>query len=89
VFQFPNASHITGIDVLLQGGTNIIGNLYAFNSAGGSGSAIAGDITALAGTVYNQAPAYSITAGQWIGWKTTSTSGSPTFCAITVYYSVP
>ena len=89
VFQFPNASHIIGIDVLLQGGTNIVGNLYAFNSAGGSGSAIAGDITALAGTVCNQAPAYSITAGQWIGWKTTSTSGSPAFCAITVYYSVP
>jgi hypothetical protein len=87
--QLPMACHIVAVNVLLQGGTNIVGNLNTFTAAGGGSTAIAADITALAGTVNSQTPALAMTAGQWIGWHTTSTSGSPTFCAISIQYTVP
>ena len=90
LLQVLYACHITSVSILCIGGTSITGNVNTFDSNGGTSTAIAGDVTASVNTTNNQTGlSVALTAGQFIGWHTTSLSGSPTRVLITVNYTVP
>lgn len=89
---FPYAVTIRAVKVLAVGGTNVVGQLDQCNSNGASCAAVdSSDITATAattaaddGTLSNP----SVAAGNWIGWHTTSVSGTNTNVNVTFYYTV-
>lgn len=81
---------LTKVSYLCIGGTNWVGQVQECDANGGSGADVhSGDVTASAGTV-NSSTSFSnasIDAGDWVGIKTTSVSGTPTRIHVTVYYT--
>jgi hypothetical protein len=80
---------ITKIDILVTGGTNVIGNTYTYDINGGSGSGVAGDVTAVAGTNNEQSVSVSLTAATRVGYHITSVSGVPTAVSVNVSGTIP
>lgn len=92
LWRAPANITVTGVHVLCIGGTNIVGQLYEYDSNGANGSTVDADITATAGTNANDDGSLSnaaIASGNYVGWKTTSVSGSPTQVIITFDYTQP
>lgn len=89
IWRFDRAATLTKVCYLAEGGTNWIGQLQEYDSNGDSPSDTqASDTTALAGinkcnTSFSNAV---IDAGDWIGPKTTSVSGTNTNMRITWYF---
>ena len=81
VWRVPVAITITHIHVLCIGGTSITGQLWEYDANGANGATIdSADIVATAGTNANDDGTISnpsIDAGDYLGWKTTSISGTP------------
>lgn len=90
LMKAPFGMTILTIRGVLQGTTNVIGQLQECNSSGASCVDLDSDITfdggedADDGTLTDN----TIASGNWIAWKTTSVSGTPTFLTITVTYRV-
>lgn len=80
---------LTKVAYLCIGGTNWVGQLQECDANGINGVDVhSSDVTATAGTTNVQTTFSnaSIDAGDWIGLKTTSVSGSPTRLHVTFYY---
>lgn len=87
LWRVPRAITITAIHVLSD--AVIVGQLYEYDSNGLNGSTVDSDITTTANTNTNDDGSLSnasITAGNYLGWKTTSVSNSPTWATITFEY---
>jgi hypothetical protein len=86
VMKAPYGITIVGIDAIIQGGTNVIGQLQECSSTGASCTDLDSDITvdtdgaADDGTLTDP----TIASGAWWGWKTTSVSGTVDFLIVTV-----
>jgi hypothetical protein len=90
LWRVPVAITIQAIHVLCIGGTNIVGQLWEYDANGENGSTVDGDITAPAGVNTNDDGALSnpnIAAGNYLGWHTTSVSGSPSRVIVTFEYT--
>lgn len=89
MFRTDVAITLKKVSYLCIGGTNWVGQVQECDANGGSGADVhSGDVTATAGTV-NSSVSFSndsIDAGDWVGIKTTSVSGTPTRIHVTVYY---
>jgi len=91
IWRVPYAITIIAIHVLCIGGTNIIGQLYEYDNNGANGSTLDDDITGIASTNVDDDGSlinYSITSGNYLGWKTTSVSGDVTRVIITFEYTI-
>lgn len=92
IWRVPAAITITAIHVLCMDGTNIVGQLWEYDTNGANGSTVdSSDITGTAGTNVNDDGALSnpgIAAGNYLGWKTTSVSGAVTKVIVTYDYTV-
>ena len=93
VWRTPQALTITAVHLLCVGGTNIIGHLDEMDADGGGAAGVDGatDITST-GTNANDDGSLSnasIDANDYIGWHTTSVSGSVTKAIITFEFTVP
>ena len=85
--------HVTNLTITCCGGTSITGyvdvitNLNADSGALGS----AGDVTATAGASPTSTGAINVTvaAGNFLNWRTTSISGSPTAVIVSISYTNP
>ena len=90
IWRVPYKITIAAIHVLCMDGTNIVGQLWEYDSNGLNGSTVdSSDITGTAGTNVNDDGDLSnpdIAAGNYLGWKTTSVSGSVTKVIITFEY---
>jgi hypothetical protein len=92
IMKAPYGMVITAVNCIVQGTTSITGQLQECTSAGAScadtdtGSDIVCDADGAAddGTLANN----SIDSGDWIMWKSTSASGTPTFLTVTLSYTV-
>lgn len=90
LMKAPYGMSILTIRGVLQGTTNVVGQLQECTSAGASCADLDSDITfngdedADDGSLTDS----TIASGNWIGWKTTSVSGTPTFLTITVTFRV-
>jgi len=90
LWRVPVSIIIQHIHVLCMGGTNIVGQLWEYDANGANGATVDADITAPAGTNTNDDGAISnpnIAAGNYLGWKTTSVSGTPTRVIVTFEYT--
>lgn len=89
IWRTDVAITLTKVSYLCIGGTNWVGQLQECDGNGGSGADVhSGDVTATAGTT-NTSTTFSnasIDAGDWVGIKSTSISGTPTIIHITFYY---
>lgn len=89
IWRSDKAITLTKVVYLCTGGTNWVGQLQELDANGGSGADVhSGDITATAGTA-NVSTTFSnasIDAGDYIGIKTASISGTPTRINVTFYY---
>ena len=90
-WQTPHAIVITNVYARCIGGTNVVGHLQEYDGAAANPVEIDGDVTWLAsaetsddGTINDPI----IDAGDWIGWKTTSVSGSVTHFCLTFEYEI-
>lgn len=92
VWRAPVAITITAVHVLCMDGTNIVGQLWEYDTNGLNGSTVdASDITGTAGSNVNDDGTLSnpgIAAGNYLGWKTTSVSGTVTKVIVTFDYTV-
>jgi hypothetical protein len=92
IWRVPIAITITAIHVLCMDGTNIVGQLWEYDSNGANGATVdSSDITGTAGTNVNDDGFLSnpsIAAGNYLGWKTTSVSGAVTKVIVTFEYTV-
>lgn len=89
-WQTPEAITITAVSAVCTGGTNVVGALQEYNATGTSvDAAVDGDWT-ITTSEYTDASFTNagIDAGDWIGWKTTSVSGTVTFFSITFEYTI-
>lgn len=88
IFKAPFALTIVSVNGVLAGSTNVVGQVQECTSAGASCVDTDSDITfdggndADDGTFTNA----SIDAGDWVAWKTTSVSGTPTALSVTITY---
>jgi hypothetical protein len=91
VWKVPFAITIRAVHVLATGGTNVIGQLANCDANGASCTAVdSTDITATAGTNANDdgiLATPSIAALNYVGWLTTSVSGTNTRTVITFEYT--
>jgi hypothetical protein len=91
VWRTPEGITITAIHLLCVGGTNIVGQLWEYDANGANGATVdSSDITGTAGTNVNDDGTLSnpsIASGNYVGWKTTSVSGSPTKAIITFEFT--
>ena len=91
VWRAPVAITITAVHVLCIGGTSLTGQLWEYDANGANGAVVdSADIVASAGTNANDDGTLSnpsIDAGDYVGWKTTSISGTPTGVIITFEYT--
>lgn len=92
IWRVPYGITITGVHVLCVDGTNIVGQMWEFDANGLNGATVdSSDITATAGTNANDDGTLSnpsIDSGDYLGWKTTSVSGSVTRVIVTYDYTV-
>ena len=92
IMKAPYGMTITKVDCIVQGTTSITGQLQECDSAGANcaDTDASGDIACDAdgaaddGSLSNA----SIDSGDWILWKSTSASGTPTFLTVTFQYTV-
>jgi hypothetical protein len=91
IWKTPAAITITRVNVVQVGATNVVGHLDECDSNGANCTAVdSGDITADGlndaddGALSNA----SIDANDWIGWHTTSVSGTNTRITVTFDYTV-
>lgn len=92
IWKTPHALTIRAVNVVQVGATNVIGHLDECDGNGANCAGVDGatDITADGlndaddGSLSNA----SIDAADWIGWHTTSVSGTNTRITITFYYTV-
>jgi hypothetical protein len=91
VWRAPESVTITAIHVLCIGGTSLTGQLWEYDSNGANGAVVdSSDIVATAGTNVNDDGTLSnpgIASGNYVGWKTTSVSGVPTYLIVTFDYT--
>lgn len=92
VWRTPAAVTITAVVVLAVGGTNVVGQLDECDTNGANCVTVdSSDITATAGTTAtddNSLSNPSIDANDWVGWHTTSVSGTNTRVSVAFYYTV-
>ena len=92
VWRCPWNVTIRAVHVLATGGTNVVGMLDECDANGANCSTVdSADITGTAGTNANDDGALSnssIDATDYIGWHTTSVSGTNTRVAITFEYTI-
>jgi hypothetical protein len=77
IWRAPADITITKVYILCMGGTSVTGNLNTYDSNGGTSTAVAGDVTASAGSLNTQTISVAINAGQRVGLHNTSVSGTP------------
>lgn len=91
LWKVPCDITIRAIHTQCTGGTNIIGGLDEYNSAGATiVAAVDSDITATAGNSVDDDGSLTnagITSGNYLFWHTTSISGTPTSVTVTFEYS--
>ena len=92
VWRTPVAITITAVHVLCVGGTSIVGMLDEYDSNGANPVPVDNsDITGLAGVNVNDDGTLSnpsISAGNYVGWHTTSVNGSVSKCIVTFDYTI-
>lgn len=91
IWKAPAAITITRVNVVQVGATNVIGQLQECDSDGASCAAVdSSDITATTGNAADDGTLSnaSIDANDWIGWTTTSVSGTNTRVSVTFDYTV-
>jgi len=92
LWRVPSAITIKAIHVLCMDGTNIIGQMWEYDSNGANGSTVdSSDITGTAGSNVDDDGTLSnpgIATGNYLGWKTTSVSGVVTKVIITYDYTI-
>lgn len=90
LMKAPYGMSIINIKGVLQGSTNVVGQLQECNSSGASCADLDSDITFDGGEDGDDGSLTdsSIASGNWIAWKTTSVSGTPTFLTVTVTFRV-
>lgn len=89
LIEMPVAGTLTEITYLTKGGTNWVGQVQEFTSSGATGVDVhASDVTAVADTKNTQTSFSNAAfdAGDYLGIKTTSQSGDPTWILISGYY---
>ncbi len=90
-WETPVGITISAVHLLCVGGTNVVGQLWEYDTNGANGATVdASDITGTAGTTVNDDGSLSnpsIDAGDWVGWKTTSVSGAVNKALITFDYT--
>lgn len=90
LWRVPVAITITAIHVLCIGGTSITGQLWEYDTNGANGTVVDdSDITGTAGTNVDDDGTLSnasIASGNYLGWVTTSVSGTITRAIITFEY---
>jgi len=90
LWRVPYNITITAVHVLTPVGV-IVGQLYEYDSNGLNGSTVDADITSVAATNTNDDGSLTnpeIAANNYLGWKTTSVSGTPTYAIITFEYTI-
>jgi len=89
LWRVPYAITITAVHVLTPVGV-IVGQLYEYNANGLNGSTCGSDLTTTAGTNLDSSTFTNagIASGNYLGWKTTSVSGTPTYAIISFDYTV-
>jgi hypothetical protein len=90
LWRVPTDSTIIHIHILCIGGTNIVGQLWEYDANGANGATVDSDITAVAGVNADDDGNISnpnISAGNYLGWKTTSVTGTPTGVIVTFEYT--
>lgn len=91
IWKVPAAITITRVNVVQVGATNVVGQLQECDSDGASCAAVdSSDITATTGNAADDGTLSnpSIDANDWIGWTTTSVSGTNTRLSVTFDYTV-
>jgi hypothetical protein len=90
LMKAPYGMTILAIKGVLAGTTNVVGQLQECDSSGASCADLDSDITFNGGEDSDDGTLTdsTITSGNWIAWKTTSISGTPTFLTVTVTYRV-
>jgi len=90
LMKAPWGMTIVGIDAIVQGTTSVTGQLQECSSTGASCTDLDSDIVADSdgaaddGSLTDSA----IALGNWIRWKTTGVSGTPTFLTVTFRFRV-
>lgn len=90
LMKAPFGMSIIAIKGVLSGTTNVIGQLQECNSSGASCVDLDADITFDGGEDGDDGSLTdsTIALGNWIAWKTTSVSGTPTFLTVTFTFRV-
>lgn len=90
LFKAPYGMTILTIKGVLAGTTNVVGQIQECDSAGASCADLDSDITFNGGEDADDGSLTDSTIAKdnWVAWKTTSVSGSPTFLSVTVTYRV-
>lgn len=86
-WQTPRAITITAVSAICQNGTNVIGQLQEYSGTATAPVDVDSDWT-ITTTEYTDTSFSnsSIDAGDWVGWKTTSVSGSVDYVSVTFEY---
>lgn len=86
-WQSKYAITITAVSAICLNGTNVVGQLQEYNGTAGSAVDVDSDWTITTSeytdTSFSNA---AIDAGDWIGWKTTSVSGTVDYLIVTFEY---
>lgn len=87
-WQTPRKIKIVGISAIASGGTNVIGQLQEYSGTATSAADVDASDWTVTTSEYTDVTFSNgiIDAGDWIGWKTTSVSGSVSFLSVTVDY---
>jgi hypothetical protein len=90
IMKAPYGMTIVGIDAIIQGGTNVVGQLQECNSSGASCADLDSDITVTTSGAADDGSLTdsAIASGGWLRWKTTSVSGTVDFLTVTFRYRV-
>jgi len=92
VWRSPWAITIKSVHLQCTGGTNIVGQLDEYDSNGANPAVVdSADITATAGNNANDDGSLSnpsIDANDYVGWHTTSISGTPTSVTVTFDFTI-
>jgi peptidoglycan/xylan/chitin deacetylase (PgdA/CDA1 family) len=92
LWRVPANITIIAVHVLCIGGTNIVGHLWEYDTNGANGSSVdSSDITGTAGSNVNDDGSLSnagIASGNYLGWKTTSISGTVTKVIVSFDYTI-
>jgi hypothetical protein len=87
LWQTPRHLTITAVSAKCSDGINVIGQLQEYDSAGANPADVDSDWTVTTSEYTDVSfTNASIDAGDWLGWKTTSVSGTVNFISLTVEY---